>query len=133
MFVCPIHGKTRTLVQEQIPEANQKFMADNNIALYQFGVPGNKVRNMVVVLCCKPECVTTHPPLRRSLTMLASLLLFRDGQEPFVDIPEDKMQQALTVLLGRKEITRIFALFLRPRLLTCCLKTTSQISDATQY
>ncbi len=50
----------RTLILEDYPEQNRKFLDDNNIRLFQFGVPGNK--------------------------------------EPFVDIPVDVIQEALSVL-----------------------------------
>ncbi|KAI8907038.1 tyrosine phosphatase family-domain-containing protein [Powellomyces hirtus] len=53
-----------TLILEDYPDQNQKFMEENNIQLFQFGVAGNK--------------------------------------EPFVDIPEDTICAALTVLLDRR-------------------------------
>ena len=51
-----------TLILEDYPDQNKRFLEENNITLFQFGVPGNK--------------------------------------EPFVDIPEDKMQSALSVIMG---------------------------------
>ncbi|KAI9501706.1 tyrosine-protein phosphatase siw14 [Coemansia spiralis] len=53
-----------TLILEEYPVQNQKFLAENNIHLFQFGVAGNK--------------------------------------EPFADIPEDVMTEALVVLLDRR-------------------------------
>ncbi|KAI8585445.1 tyrosine phosphatase family-domain-containing protein [Geranomyces variabilis] len=53
-----------TLILEDYPDQNQKFMEENNIQLFQFGVAGNK--------------------------------------EPFVDIPEETICAALTVLLDRR-------------------------------
>ncbi|KAI8898285.1 tyrosine phosphatase family-domain-containing protein [Globomyces pollinis-pini] len=52
----------RTLILEDYPEQNVKFLEENNITLFQFGVAGNK-------------------------------------KEPFVDIPEPTICDALTVLL----------------------------------
>jgi tyrosine-protein phosphatase SIW14 len=31
-----------TLILEEYPQQSQKFLDDNNITLFQFGVPGNK-------------------------------------------------------------------------------------------
>ncbi|KAJ3330560.1 hypothetical protein HDU93_000332 [Gonapodya sp. JEL0774] len=53
-----------TLILEEYPEQNLKFLNENGVKLFQFGVAGNK--------------------------------------EPFVDIPEDVIAQALTVILGEK-------------------------------
>jgi tyrosine-protein phosphatase SIW14 len=53
-----------TLVLEDYPDLNKKFLDEQGIKLFQFGVPGNK--------------------------------------EPFVDIPEDKIAQALAVLLDKR-------------------------------
>ncbi|KAI8800561.1 tyrosine phosphatase family-domain-containing protein [Cladochytrium replicatum] len=53
-----------TLILEEYPDQNQKFLDENGITLFQFGVPGNK--------------------------------------EPFVDIPEDTICAALSVLLDRR-------------------------------
>ncbi|KAJ3033399.1 hypothetical protein HK097_004857, partial [Rhizophlyctis rosea] len=53
-----------TLILEDYPEVNKKFLAENNITLFQFGVAGNK--------------------------------------EPFVDIPEDTICAALSVILDRR-------------------------------
>ncbi|KAI9141371.1 protein-tyrosine phosphatase [Paraphysoderma sedebokerense] len=53
-----------TLILEEYPEQNVKFLQENNIRLFQFGVAGNK--------------------------------------EPFVDIPEDKICDALTCLLDKR-------------------------------
>ncbi|KAJ3180321.1 hypothetical protein HDU87_002200 [Geranomyces variabilis] len=53
-----------TLILEDYPDQNQKFMEENSIQLFQFGVAGNK--------------------------------------EPFVDIPEETICAALTVLLDRR-------------------------------
>eukprot|EP00158_Paraphelidium_tribonemae_P001092 Partr_v1_DN23966_c0_g1_i1_m48954 putative PHOsphatase len=53
-----------TLILEEYPDVNVKFLNDNSIHLFQFGVPGNK--------------------------------------EPFVDIPEDKIAAALSVLMDRR-------------------------------
>jgi hypothetical protein len=50
-----------TLILEEYPEQSRRFMEDNSIELFQFGVPGNK--------------------------------------EPFVDIPEDIISSALSVIL----------------------------------
>ncbi|KAJ3038913.1 hypothetical protein HDV00_012835 [Rhizophlyctis rosea] len=53
-----------TLILEDYPEVNKRFLAENNITLFQFGVAGNK--------------------------------------EPFVDIPEDTICAALSVILDRR-------------------------------
>ncbi|KAI8909100.1 tyrosine phosphatase family-domain-containing protein [Gorgonomyces haynaldii] len=53
-----------TLILEEYPEQSLRFLAENKIRLFQFGVPGNK--------------------------------------EPFVDIPEDKIREALAVLLDTR-------------------------------
>ena len=34
----------RTLILEDYPEQNMKFLRENNITLFQFGIAGNKVR-----------------------------------------------------------------------------------------
>ena len=38
------HRANRTLILEEYPEQNIKFLEENNIKFLQFGVPGNKVR-----------------------------------------------------------------------------------------
>ncbi|TPX33738.1 hypothetical protein SmJEL517_g03487 [Synchytrium microbalum] len=53
-----------TLILEEYPEGNKKFLDENGIRLFQFGVPGNK--------------------------------------EPFVDIPEETISAALSVILDRR-------------------------------
>ncbi|KNC97164.1 hypothetical protein, variant [Spizellomyces punctatus DAOM BR117] len=53
-----------TLILEEYPDQNKKFMEENKIKLFQFGVAGNK--------------------------------------EPFVDIPEDTICAALSVILDRR-------------------------------
>jgi tyrosine-protein phosphatase SIW14 len=53
-----------TLILEEYSEQNMKFLNENNIKLFQFGVAGNK--------------------------------------EPFVDIPEDTIRAALSVLLDKR-------------------------------
>ncbi|KAJ3080338.1 hypothetical protein HK102_003127 [Quaeritorhiza haematococci] len=53
-----------TLILEDYPELNKKFLDENNITLFQFGVAGNK--------------------------------------EPFVDIPEDTICAALSVILDKR-------------------------------
>jgi tyrosine-protein phosphatase SIW14 len=53
-----------TLVLEDYPEVNRRFLEENGIQLYQCGVPGNK--------------------------------------EPFVDIPEAKIADALSILLDKR-------------------------------
>ncbi|KAJ1956586.1 tyrosine-protein phosphatase siw14 [Linderina pennispora] len=53
-----------TLILEEYPTQNQKFLAENNITLFQFGVAGNK--------------------------------------EPFADIPEDIMCEALLTLMDKR-------------------------------
>ncbi|CAG8500039.1 11546_t:CDS:2 [Ambispora leptoticha] len=53
-----------TLILEDYPELNMKFLEANNIKLFQFGIAGNK--------------------------------------EPFVHIPEDKICDALAVILDRR-------------------------------
>lgn len=53
-----------TLILEDYPEQNMKYMEENDIRLFQFGVPGNK--------------------------------------EPFVDIPEDIIRGALSVILDKR-------------------------------
>ncbi|EPZ33600.1 protein-tyrosine phosphatase [Rozella allomycis CSF55] len=55
-----------TLILEDYPEINLQFLNENNIKLYQFGVPGNK--------------------------------------EPFVDIPENIIAKALTVLVDSRNL-----------------------------
>jgi len=54
----------RTLILEEYPEPNVKFLRENNIQLLQHGMPGNK--------------------------------------EPFVDVPEEKIRDALTALLDKR-------------------------------
>lgn len=53
-----------TLVLEDYPEVNKRFLEDESINLFKCGVPGNK--------------------------------------EPFVDIPEDKIAAALSILLDKR-------------------------------
>jgi tyrosine-protein phosphatase SIW14 len=53
-----------TLILEEYPEQNALFLKENNIKLFQFGVPGNK--------------------------------------EPFVDIPEEKIRDAIQVLMDKR-------------------------------
>lgn len=53
-----------TLILEDYPDQNKKFLQENNVSFYQFGVPGNK--------------------------------------EPFVDIPEDKVCAALSIILNKE-------------------------------
>ncbi|KXS14157.1 protein-tyrosine phosphatase [Gonapodya prolifera JEL478] len=60
-----------TLILEDYPEQNLKFLDDNGIKLFQFGVAGNKAN----LLCL---------------------------QEPFVDIPEAVISDAITVILDRR-------------------------------
>lgn len=61
-----------TLILEDYPEQNKKFLDENGITLFQFGVAGNK--------------------------------------EPFVDIPEDKICAALSVMMDRRNHPRRFFL-----------------------
>ncbi|KAF9172174.1 Tyrosine-protein phosphatase dsp1 [Mortierella sp. AD011] len=53
-----------TLILEDYPDQNMKFLKENNVKLFQFGIAGNK--------------------------------------EPFVQIPDDKICDALAVLLDRR-------------------------------
>ncbi|KAI9358278.1 tyrosine phosphatase family-domain-containing protein [Zopfochytrium polystomum] len=53
-----------TLILEEYPEQNQRFLEENDISFFQFGVAGNK--------------------------------------EPFVDIPEETICAALTVIMDRR-------------------------------
>jgi hypothetical protein len=43
-----------TLILEDYPEQNLKFLEDEGITLIQFGIPGNKVRKQNSMLPC--EC-----------------------------------------------------------------------------
>jgi len=40
----------RTLILEEYSEQNMKFLNENNIKLFQFGVAGNKVKKFVIFL-----------------------------------------------------------------------------------
>lgn len=68
---------------EEYPGANCEFMAENGIRLFQFGVAGNKVR------------AGARLPWPSPLAACSPSL-----QEPFVDIPEEQIIQALLAILG---------------------------------
>ncbi|KAF7826262.1 putative tyrosine-protein phosphatase DSP4 isoform X1 [Senna tora] len=74
IYLCP----------EPYPEANKEFMKSNGIKLYQFGIEGHMV-SMSTSMCV--EFVSSY-------SSLGSLFL-----EPFVNIPEDTIREALKVVL----------------------------------
>lgn len=76
----------RTLILEEYPEANLDFLQASGIQLFQFGVPGNKVG---------------HPQ--------SPCFIILQSKEPFVDIPEATIQDALSVIMGKSKI-QIFGL-----------------------
>lgn len=70
-----------TLVQEDYPAENKAFFKQNGTRFIQIGIPGNKVCSWPHRLTC-PDFL--HP------------------QEPFVCIPDERIREALSVVLDKR-------------------------------
>ncbi|KAL2938785.1 Tyrosine-protein phosphatase DSP1 [Bienertia sinuspersici] len=101
IYLCP----------EPYPEANLEFIKTNGIKLYQFGIEGHKMaaKNKG----CEVECFTESNNSKNLLIQLVVLSLAIECNstsqtmlnpslimEPFVNIPDDTIREALKVLLG---------------------------------
>ncbi|THF96339.1 hypothetical protein TEA_015372 [Camellia sinensis var. sinensis] len=78
------------LCPEPYPEANAQFVKSNGIQLFQFGIEGCKYS--AISLCCNGK-VTIYSWLTPKHKYL---------EEPFVNIPEDTIREALKVVLDVK-------------------------------
>ncbi|XP_057507907.1 tyrosine-protein phosphatase DSP1-like isoform X1 [Actinidia eriantha] len=75
---------------EPYPEANAQFVKANGIKLFQFGIEG-----------CKDPMSFTSKGLTWWMRV-GSRLLSVDHMEPFVNIPEDTIREALKVILDER-------------------------------
>lgn len=78
----------RYLCPEPYPEVNVEFAKSNGIHVFQFGIERCKVRSIVEI----------DLYLRISTKIRCFSLFF--FQEPFVNIPDQVIREALQVLLG---------------------------------
>ncbi|GMP53853.1 hypothetical protein CsSME_00019200 [Camellia sinensis var. sinensis] len=84
------------LCPEPYPEANAEFVKSNGIQLFQFGIEGCKedhslsksISKRIRSICHSSRNTTVHPNI--------------ELEEPFVNIPEDTIREALKVVLDEK-------------------------------
>ncbi|THU60374.1 hypothetical protein C4D60_Mb07t12010 [Musa balbisiana] len=99
------------LCPEPYPEANVNFLRANGIRLFQFGIDGCKVE-----WCMLPRLVSasvhSHDLCAFCSTLFAwlhniiisSRVRITSPEEPFVNIPEDTILEALRVVLGINDV-----------------------------
>ncbi|RHZ80513.1 hypothetical protein Glove_134g170 [Diversispora epigaea] len=86
-----------TLILEEYPEQNKKFLEANNIELFQFGIAGNKYPRIRFVRHWQTLILEEYPEQNKKFLEANNIELFQFGiagnKEPFVQIPEDKIYQ----------------------------------------
>ncbi|XP_073003410.1 inositol diphosphatase DSP4-like isoform X1 [Typha latifolia] len=79
------------LCPEPYPEANVEFLRANGIVLFQFGIDGCKY--------LPPGFFLTETPILGHGNLMYHSRHGREHDEPFVNIPEDTIREALNVVL----------------------------------
>uniref|UniRef100_A0A0D6R5K3 diphosphoinositol-polyphosphate diphosphatase n=1 Tax=Araucaria cunninghamii TaxID=56994 RepID=A0A0D6R5K3_ARACU len=88
IYLCP----------EPYPESNTEFLHKSGIKLFQFGIEGNKSEFACSGLWCRQHM----SQIVESLFMHSSIPSEQIEKEPFVNIPEDTIREALKVLLDTR-------------------------------